>query len=124
MSVIDTVPVKFILIVLNWLVITGIAFFAYFLYHLPQPRRLVANTWRFSLAIAVMSSAASYLGFPKLLEITFDPQNPAHEFAMKWEAAETGSAATLAVSLTMVVLSAWLYIYLCQWEQRYGRLIV
>ena len=122
--VIDSVPVKFILIILCWLVLTGIAFSIYFLYHLPHPRRLVANTWKLSVVMAVTSIAASYLGFPRLLEFTFDPQNNGSTFAAKWEAVETGSALTLVVSGAMVIVSAWLYFYLHQWEHKHGRLIV
>ena len=121
---VNSVPVKFILLLLCWLVVTAIAFLVYFLYHLPQPRRLVANTWRFTVAIAIISSGASVLGLPRLTSVVFGPENLDVTASIVWDAAAGGSAATVAVSLVLLPVTAWLYFYVVQWEREHGPLIV
>lgn len=124
MRFIDSIPVKFILLFLCWLLVTAIAFLVFFLYHLPQPRRLVANTWRFMASIAVVSSGASALGLPRLVGVTVDPQIPSTKFVIDWGSAATSVTATVTVSLVLLLVAAWLYVYLIQWEMKHGQLTV
>ena len=121
---INSVPVKFVLLFLCWLLVTTIAFLLFYLYYLPQPRRLVISTWRFMAGIGIVSSGASVLGFPRLVGGDLNPETFALKFWLEWQEAAKAATATVAVSLILLTLISWLYVYLFQWEKKHGRLTV
>ena len=119
----DRLPIKFILILIGWLLMALIAVIIYFKSYVPPVRRLVVSTWRFMISISILSTSASILGVPSLASASFNPKDPS-VLNFEWEAATQATSWTLAVALLSVIITAWMYIYLLQYEQKHGPLIV
>lgn len=119
---IDSIPVKFILILLCWLLVVTIAVIVWFLFHLPRALRLVFNAQRLIVGIMIVSTGGSILGYPRLTSMVFDPVTAATALEFHWEEAMGASALVLVISLTAFLIATWLYVYVLRLELIYGPL--
>ena len=113
---INSVPVKFVLLLLCWLLATATAVVVFFIFYIPEPRRLAANTWRLLAGIGIVSSGASVLGFPRLMggdlvmRGDLNPEDFSASFKVEWQEAANAATATVAVSLFLLVVMALIYL--------------
>lgn len=125
----DNVPVKLLLTVLIWIGLIVICMAVYFRWYVPEPRRLLANTWRFMVYISTVSICTSVLAIPSLAKVEVDAKVGSDGDAVggavanfEYVAAKSAAVFTTVVGLVLVVAVSWFYVELLKWEHQHGRI--
>ncbi len=121
-KIIDSVPIKYVLFVLCWLLAVTITAIVWYYFYLPRGLRIVVGAQRLIAGIMIVSTGGSILGYPRLTSIEFDPASATPVLQIHWEEVIGASALVLAISLVGFLIATWLYLYVLQFERIYGPL--
>jgi hypothetical protein len=127
----DNVPVKLLLCVAILVGLIAIGVLLYYSWYLPEPRRLLATTWRFMASICTISIGASVLAIPSLAKVDVGARisgdagiSSGAAANFEYVAAKGAAVCTTIVGLILVVTVTWLYVELVKWEHQHGRLYI